>query len=230
MTLGAGVDRVEVPVAHLVWERGESWQPPETPQEFAGEKPTLARYFRLGFGHVLDGYDHLAFVLGLVLMVRRFRTLAITITAFTIAHSVTLGLSAADLVFVPAAWTEPLIALSILYVGAENLVVLWRRWRRPGTDGNGGLSLRWVVAFVFGLVHGFGFSYLLRTIGLPDDAFLLSLAAFNIGVEAAQLTVVALPFVILSRLPARPHAACAGIGSLAVAAVGAWWLAERLTG
>lgn len=228
MTLDRGIDRVEVPVAQLVWERGESWLPPETPAEFAGEKPTLARYFDLGFGHVLDGYDHLAFVLGLVLMVRRFRNLAITITAFTVAHSVTLGLSAADLVFVSAAWTEPLIALSILYVGAENVAVLWRRWRRQAPPDDDGPSLRWFVAFVFGLAHGFGFSYLLRMIGLPEDEFLLSLATFNIGVEVAQLAVVALPFMVLSRLNGRPHTVCAGIGSLAVAVVGTWWLTERL--
>jgi hypothetical protein len=222
---------VDVPVAHLAWERGPSWAVPDDLPRLAGVKPTPADYFVLGFHHVLAGYDHVAFVIGLVFVLVSLRSLTVAITAFTLAHSVTLGLSAAGLWVIPERIAEPLIALSILYVGLENLIVLARNRSVAEADraGRGALSRRRTVAFVFGLVHGFGFSYMLREIGLPEREFLISLASFNIGVEAGQIGVVVLPLVALralTRLP-RTQRVVALVGSSAIALVGAWWLLER---
>jgi len=231
LTMGQAIPFIEVPVAHLAWERGTSWMPPRTLPTLAGAKPTLTGYLKLGFEHVVTGYDHVAFVLGLVLLVRRFRDTAIAITAFTVAHSITLGVSAAGLWVVPPAVTEPLIAVSIVVVGAENLLLLALRDHAPDVlVGRAALSRRWVLAFGFGLVHGFGFSYLLRTIGLPERTFLPSLAMFNVGVEIAQLGVVVMPFLVLRHLAARRHffVFVAATGSVAITSLGIWWLLERV--
>jgi hypothetical protein len=229
--LDVTIDKVDVPVAHLAWERGASWAVPDDLPRLAGAKPTTSDYFVLGFHHVLAGYDHVAFVIGLVFVLVSVRSLAVAITAFTLAHSVTLGLSAAGLWVVPEWIAEPLIALSILYVGLENLFVLTRSGsvEAAGRAGQAALSRRRAVAFAFGLVHGFGFSYMLREVGLPEREFLISLASFNIGVEAGQIGVVVLPLVALralTRLP-RMQRAVALAGSSAIALVGAWWLLER---
>ena len=121
----------------------------------------------LGFQHILEGWDHLLFLLALVLPGGRLGNLVRIVTAFTIAHSLTLAAAALELISVPAAPVEALIALSIAWVAAENLVRV-----RP-------MSRRWVIAFAFGLIHGFGFSNVLRDIGLPRDALFSSLMWFN---------------------------------------------------
>ena len=134
----------------------------------------------LGFEHILEGWDHLLFLLALVLPGGRLGAFVRIVTAFTIAHSLTLAVAVLGLVNVPAAPVEALIALSIAWVAAENLIRV-----RP-------MSRRWVVAFVFGLIHGFGFSTVLRDIGLPRDALLSSLMWFNLGIEFGQLLVLLL--------------------------------------
>lgn len=137
-----------------------------------------------GIEHILGGYDHLLFVLALLLIVRSTRTLVWTITAFTLAHSITLALAALGLVHVPGPPVEAAIALSILLLASE--IVRMRR-------GESSLTARWpwVVAFCFGLLHGFGFAGALSEIGLPRSDIPLALLAFNVGVELGQLAFVA---------------------------------------
>jgi HupE / UreJ protein len=142
------------------------------------------RFVRLGFSHILDGTDHLLFLFCLVIPVRRFRALVLVVTAFTIAHSITLiasatGLAPGSLWFPPL--IETLIAVSILYTALENIV------------GATTVQRRWIIAFGFGLVHGFGFSFALReTLQFAGSHLLTSLLAFNVGVELGQLLVLAL--------------------------------------
>ena len=137
----------------------------------------------LGVEHILGGVDHLLFVLSLLLIVRGFKRIAVTITAFTIAHSLTLAAATLGFVHVPGPPVEASIALSIVFVAAE--VVRGRR-------GTPGLTARapWVVAFTFGLLHGFGFASALAAVGLPQKAIPLALFTFNVGVEIGQLLFV----------------------------------------
>ena len=137
-------------------------------------------FLPLGIQHILEGWDHLLFLLALVLPGGSLGNLVRIVTAFTIAHSLTLGAAALGLVTIPAAPVEVLIALSIGWVAAENLARV-----KP-------MSRRWAVAFAFGLIHGFGFANVLRDIGLPRDALLSSLLWFNVGIEFGQLVVVLL--------------------------------------
>jgi len=133
-----------------------------------------------GFEHILTGWDHLLFLLALALPGGRLGAFVRIVTSFTIAHSITLAVAAFGLVNLPAAPVEALIALSIAWVAAENLIR-----ERP-------MARRWAVAFAFGLIHGFGFSTALRDIGLPRDTLLSSLMWFNLGIEFGQLLVLLL--------------------------------------
>ncbi len=148
----------------------------------------FASFVLLGVEHILNGWDHLLFLLVLLLGGGGWLTLAKIVTAFTVAHSVTLALAALDVVALPGRLVEAVIALSIAYVAAENLFR-----RRPA-------ARRWVVSFCFGLVHGFGFSSVLCELGLPTHGLLLSLFGFNLGVEAGQALVVALVLPALAIL------------------------------
>lgn len=140
----------------------------------------------LGIEHILGGWDHLLFLLGLLLRGGSWLALVKIVTAFTLAHSVTLALAVFDVVALPDRLVEAVIALSIAFVAAENLFL------RPV------VSRRWLVSFCFGLVHGFGFSSVLREMGLPSHGLLLSLLGFNVGVELGQGLVVALAFPALA--------------------------------
>ncbi|MBY0494955.1 MAG: HupE/UreJ family protein [Cyanobacteria bacterium] len=140
----------------------------------------VRQYLWLGYTHILpQGLDHILFVLGLFLLSARLKPLLLQVTAFTIAHSITLGLSMYGIVSLPSRAVEPLIALSIAYVAVENIVT---RELKP-----------WRVAlvFMFGLLHGLGFAGVLRELGLPRDEFLTALLTFNLGVEFGQLTIIA---------------------------------------
>jgi len=150
----------------------------------------IQTYLKLGVEHILLGFDHLLFVLALLFLVDGWRRLVGTITAFTVAHSLTLAAATFGWVHVPQAPVEAVIALSIMFVAVE---VLHRR------QGKAGIASRrpWVVAFVFGLLHGLGFAGALREIGLPDQAIPMALVFFNIGVEAGQLLFVAAVFMVL---------------------------------
>jgi hydrogenase/urease accessory protein HupE len=172
-----------------------------------------------GIHHILIGPDHLLFLVGLLLLGGSLRRLVLVVSAFTLAHTVTLSLAALNLVSPPARMVEPLIALSIVYVGADNLLM------------RGGRDVRTWIAFVFGLVHGFGFAGVLREMELPSRALGWSLFFFNVGVEIGQLMVVV---VVASALAAlRRHSQDAGrrlafAGSLAVVVAGAFWFVQRV--
>ena len=185
---------------------------------------------RLGFDHILDGIDHLLFLFCLVLPVRGFKPLAIVVTAFTVAHSITL-FSAAFGYAPDALWFPPLvetlIAVSIVYMALENIVP---RGAAGGRRQAGRASRRWIIAFGFGLVHGFGFSFALReTLQFAGAHVLTSLFAFNVGVELGQLLVLALlaPLVWLVFRFVVPERVGIVIAS-ALAAHTAWhWMIER---
>jgi hypothetical protein len=150
------------------------------------------RFVRLGFEHILDGVDHLLFIVCLVLPLRRFWPLVGVVTSFTVAHSITLAASALghapDALWFPPL-VETLIAASILYMAIENVVGFARASGRA--PGNRPFTRRWIIAFAFGLVHGFGFSFALEeTLQLAGDHLALSLAAFNVGVELGQVLVL----------------------------------------
>jgi HupE / UreJ protein len=147
-------------------------------------------FFPLGVEHILIGYDHLLFLLMLILRGGKLIQLLKIVTGFTVAHSITLALAALDVVSLPGALVESVIALSIAYVAAENLFPKFAA------------SRRWTVSFIFGLVHGFGFSSVLKEIGLPKENLLLSLLNFNLGVEAGQAVIVLLLIPILLKLRA----------------------------
>jgi hypothetical protein len=154
-----------------------------------GSARETGSFLALGIEHILTGYDHVLFLLGLLLTGGGLLALTKIITAFTIAHSVTLSLAVLQAVTLPDRLIEAVIALSIAYVAAENLF------------GRATVSRRWLVSFGFGLVHGFGFSSALRELGLPAHGLLLSLFGFNLGVEIGQALVVAicLPLLLLLR-------------------------------
>jgi hydrogenase/urease accessory protein HupE len=192
-----------------------------------GPRPAMAiaaEYFVMGVEHILLGIDHLLFVLGLVLIVQSAWLLVQTITAFTLAHSITLAVATLGFVHAPQPPVEAVIALSILFLASE----LARRRR-----GESGLTARypWLVAFSFGLLHGFGFAGALAEVGLPETDILLALLVFNLGVEAGQLLFVAgvLALLWLGRrmVVSAPRwlqdAPAYAIGSLA-----AFWLIQRV--
>src|SRR5947209_1703734 len=174
-------------------------------------------FFLLGIEHILSGYDHLLFLLGLLLRGGGWFSLAKIITAFTLAHSVTLALAVLNLVVLPDRLVEAVIALSIAFVAAENLFL------------SPVVSRRWLVSFCFGLVHGFGFSSALRELGLPSHGLLLSLFGFNLGVEAGQALVVALALpalVMLRRTDWEPRMVTSS--SLAILVIGLVLFVERV--
>ena len=144
---------------------------------------TARTYFLLGVEHILLGIDHLLFVLALLLLVRNPWMLVKVITAFTVAHSITLAVAALGWAHIPQAPVEAVIALSIMFVAAETI-----RQRRDGTDLTS--KAPWIVAFAFGLLHGLGFGGALKEIGLPQSDVPLALLTFNLGVEAGQLVFV----------------------------------------
>ena len=184
--------------------------------EPAGVARSTGSFFVLGIDHILTGYDHLLFLIGLLLPGGGLLSLAKIITAFTIAHSVTLSLAVLQVVTMPDRLVEAVIALSIAFVAAENLFL------KPT------VSRRWLVSFAFGLVHGFGFSSALRELGLPAHGLLLSLFGFNVGVEVGQALVVAvcLPCLLLLRRTRWESRAVASF-SLVILVVGLALFVER---
>jgi hydrogenase/urease accessory protein HupE len=182
-------------------------------------------YLRLGIEHILTGLDHLLFVFALLLLVRGWRKLVATITAFTTAHSITLALSTLGIVVLPVPPVEAAIALSIVFVASEAVHL---------QQGRPGLSSRrpWLVAFVFGLLHGLGFAAVLQEIGLPEHALATALVLFNVGVEIGQLLFVAALLAIawaLKPILARPSPLLQRAPAYAVGIVATFWVIERTT-
>ena len=184
-----------------------------------GALAVVQKFLPAGIHHILIGPDHLLFLVGLLLLGGTVRQLAVIVTAFTVAHSITLSLAALNIVSPPARIIEPAIALSIVYVGADNLLI------RDGRD------VRAWIAFAFGFIHGFGFANVLREMDLPARALGWSLFSFNVGVEIGQLLVVAVVATALAALRSRSEAAgrqLAFAGSVVVMAAGAFWFIQRV--
>jgi len=193
----------------------------------SGAEPStfeVARHFlAAGVEHIFLGYDHIAFLIAIILWASRLWPVVKAVTAFTVAHSITLSLAALDIVRIPSAIIEPAIAASIVYVAAENFTT---------RDADN----RWRETFLFGLLHGFGFASALEELGLPREKLITALAAFNCGVEIGQVVIVAMAFGLLSafdrwqiskpsgpvRSPAFVHAV-----SFAIVVLGSYWFVSR---
>jgi hydrogenase/urease accessory protein HupE len=181
-------------------------------------------YWRMGTIHILEGVDHLLFVLALLLIVTGFKQLLTAVTAFTVAHSITLALATLGVVHVPAAPTEAIIALSILFLATEII-----------HKHNGQFSLTerypWVIAFVFGLFHGLGFAGALSEIGVPQNEVPLALLMFNVGVETGQLLFIAVVLSLIALLKRLPFTAPQGawrVAPYAIGSVAAFWTIDRV--
>ena len=206
----------------IEWIEGTNWSEViDLSRSFTRPTRTeIARqYLWLGYTHILPkGLDHILFVIGLFLLSPRLKPMLLQVTAFTIAHSITLGLSIYGIVSLPSRIVEPLIALSIAYVAIENLVT---RELKPW---------RLALVFMFGLLHGLGFAGVLRELGLPRDEFVTALLTFNLGVEGGQLTIIAaamlatLPFMKKGWYRQRVVIPA----SLFIAATGVYWFVVRL--
>ena len=213
------------------WIRADRPSEPFSLSAVYAQKPwreVVLSYVAAGFEHIVPmGLDHILFVLGIYLFSTRWRPLWRQIMMFTVAHTVTLGLSMAGYIALPARIVEPLIALSIAYVGFENA---WAA-RRAGWDHGGMHRRRLPLVFGFGLLHGLGFSAALRDFGMPADDFLSALVAFNVGVELGQLAVVLAAFLLVGfwfRARAWYRQAVVVPGSLAIAATGVLWMFDRI--
>lgn len=179
-------------------------------------------FLLLGTRHIFTGYDHLFFLLGLLVACARWQSLVLIITSFTLGHSLTLALTTLGAVHIPARLAEPLIALSILWVGVENLL----HKNEPPTKG------RIVVTLLFGLVHGCGFASVLLDLGVGAHGRspILPLFAFNLGVELGQIAFAGLvwPLILLVRRQREAAPKLLSQVSVLVALAGAYWLLERV--
>lgn len=205
------------------WLRNDAHSEPFSLTEVFTQQPVSAvikTYIVLGFEHILPrGLDHILFILGIFLLSIHLRPLLWQVTMFTVAHTLTLGLSMAGLLSLPANIVEPLIALSIAYIGIENI------------SAHSLHKSRLVIVFCFGLLHGMGFASVLSDFGMPADAFVTALISFNVGVELGQLTVILLAFAAVgSWCRNKPwyrnviEIPC----SLVIAVTGLYWTWERL--
>jgi hydrogenase/urease accessory protein HupE len=183
----------------------------------------MADYFVLGVEHILGGIDHLLFVLCLLLIVKGNWLLVKTITAFTVAHSITLAMATLGFVKVPQAPIEAMIALSILFLAVELV---------KQQEGESDIAIRapWIVAFIFGLLHGFGFAGALAEVGLPQADIPLALLMFNVGVEAGQLIFIAAVIMIIEAWKRTTRLELAWLPKVTVYAIGSiasFWVIER---
>ncbi|MEE8349362.1 MAG: HupE/UreJ family protein [Acidobacteriota bacterium] len=209
-----GVERPFVfkPWNTFVYERGRG----RAEQVFPSLWSTLHSFGMLGGEHILTGYDHMLFLIGLLLVATRFLTTVKVVTAFTVAHSVALVLAAFKLVEVSVGIVEPMIALSIMYVAAENFFS-WFPLKR------------WMISFGFGLIHGLAFAQGLQMLDLPRTQFAIALLSFNVGIELAQVMIVAVAFpalMLMARAPWRDRTI--RVLSLVLFVMGTVWLVERV--
>ena len=180
----------------------------------------IASYIVIGFEHIVPkGLDHILFILGLFLLSTHWRPLLWQVTMFTVAHTITLGLAMNNIVELPANVVEPLIALSIAYVGIENIVA--RKLHKS----------RLLLVFIFGLLHGLGFASVLTDFGMPDDDFIVALISFNVGVELGQIAVISMAFLLLGLWfkEKKTYRKVVVIPASAfISIIGAYWFVERL--
>lgn len=218
-------------LVRISFSDGTSWTKRLTPQESAAAIPerqsaaaVAGEYLKLGIEHILLGIDHLLFVLALLLITQGRWMLVKTITSFTVAHSITLALAALGVVHVPQTPVEAIIALSIVFVAAE---ILHARNGRPGIAARA----PWLVAFTFGLLHGFGFAGALSEIGLPEGQVPLALLFFNVGVEIGQLLFIAAVLGCIA-LAARARLNfprwAATVPTYAIGSVAMFWVIQRV--
>lgn len=185
---------------------------------------TMQRYLVAGIEHIFLGYDHICFLIAIVLWARRLLPVIKIVTAFTIAHSITLSLAALRIVVIPSTIVEPAIAASIVFVAVENFF-------------SRNIEGRWRVTFTFGLIHGFGFASALQEFGLPPGTVVPALASFNIGVEIGQVAIVSIvvpTLIVLDRLfaanrkaPARAAALVYALSAV-ITLLGSYWLVTRV--
>lgn len=189
----------------------------------AGSRQTFWGFLKLGIEHILTGYDHLAFLLALLLLGGTACEAAKIITSFTLAHSITLALATLNIINLPSTFVEPMIAASIVYVGLENIVYARR--------GSQAVSKRWLLTFAFGLIHGFGFASVLRELGIgTGGSAIVPLVSFNLGVEIGQIAIAMLALPIIWRLRKQPKFSLRFVPacSILIAVVGGYWLVERI--
>lgn len=185
-----------------------------------GRLAVVNKFIRAGIHHIFIGPDHILFIVGLLLLGGSLLRLLTIVTAFTLAHSITLTLAALNLLSPPASLVEPVIALSIVYVGVDNMM-----WREGNRD------VRAWIAFFFGFVHGFGFAGVLQAFGLPDNALGWSLFSFNLGVEIGQVCIVVPVAAMLTIVKGRNEGMWRRVvwtGSMAVILAGTYWFLERV--
>lgn len=186
----------------------------------------IKEYIIIGVEHIWLGYDHLLFVLCLVWLINGFKKLIKTITAFTIAHSITLGASVLGLVTLPSAPVEAIIALSILFLAVE--IIQQQKGKEVFTS-----KYPWIVAMTFGLLHGFGFAGALTEVGLPGNAIPISLLGFNLGVEIGQVIFIVVIIGIMTavnRLVKRMPELLSTVAVYSIGGLASFWLIERLVG
>ena len=180
----------------------------------------IASYIVIGFEHIVPkGHDHILFILGLFLLSTHWRPLLLQVTMFTVAHTITLGLAMNNIVELPANVVEPLIALSIAYVGIENIFAKELH------------QSRLLLVFLFGLLHGLGFASVLTDFGMPKDDFVTALISFNVGVELGQLAVISMAFVLLGfcfKSKDKYRKFIVIPGSTFISLIGIYWFLERL--
>ena len=176
-------------------------------------------YLFLGFSHLSDGLDHILFIFGLLFCISGLVNIIKTITAFTVAHSITLGLSVYDLIYLPQGTVEALIALTIVYLALEI------------NDSDKQLKTPWLMAFSFGLLHGLGFAGALSDIGIANDQMLLSLLLFNVGIELAQIAFISIPIILIyvaSKINFQNYLQITA--SLSIGGMGFYWFIDRVIG
>jgi hydrogenase/urease accessory protein HupE len=205
------------------WQRKDQFSEAFSLVEIFTKRPlqqVIIEYIVIGFEHIIPmGLDHILFILGIFLLNTQLKPLIQQVTLFTIAHTITLGLSIHGILSLPANIVEPLIALSIAYVGIENIMV------------NKLNKLRLLVIFLFGLIHGMGFASALADFNMPEDTFIITLISFNVGVELGQLTIIALAYFSVTHwLKNKDGYRRAFVipASLLISLIGFYWAAERL--
>lgn len=206
----------------IVTPAGQTSEPyPLRAEAAARSRGVFAQYTSLGFEHILPkGLDHILFVIGLFLTSARLRPLLIQVTSFTVAHSISLALSTLGVVALPSRFVETMIAVSIAWIAAENLLSdRVARWRPA-------------LVFAFGLLHGLGFAGVLGELGLPQGEFLTALFSFNLGVELGQLAVIGLALITLGRFSSQSWYRKAVVmpASAAIGLAGLYWAFERALG
>jgi hydrogenase/urease accessory protein HupE len=205
------------------WLRKDEASEPFSLTEVFTQQPASAvikTYLVAGYEHILPkGLDHILFILGIFLLSVKLRPLLWQVTMFTVAHTITLGMSASGLVSLPANIVEPLIALSIAYIGIENIFARSLH------------NSRLLLVFGFGLLHGMGFASVLKDFGMPDDAFMTALLSFNVGVELGQLTIITLAFLTVGLWFGNRRwyrHVIVTTGSAAIALIGLYWTYDRI--